>query len=460
MNNHVATVAPTGARLRLVALVRISKDRDNETSTQTQPFEINAWADTHGMEIVHTFTEVARSGFKRIPRPYLEDALAMVRNGLADGIIVWKVDRFTRKGAIEIFRMLASIADGNGFLIASNDGIDTRSGGMADVIKLTVIAELAKAESEAKSDRSASWHRGRLRGDGNNGKPLPPAGRRPFGYDRRNGKLSINATEAATVRTIADDFLGGKSMRAIVRDLNASGIRKDDERPWSHRGVAYILASPTIAGGRMIDGTFIAGDWKAILDVATWQAVAAKLRDPSRRTAHTNEPQWLLTGIARCGRDGCDGSIRAKRHPKTGYRYTCKVCGCSVVASVADAVATETVMDYLAGDGWRALRASGRTHDASAIAFLTARLDHARNRWMDGKDSDAEYDRTKDEINARLAAIKSAPVVELPDVDDIASAWPTLPLESKRQVITAATESIRIMPSTPGASQFDRVVVI
>lgn len=406
------------------------------------------------MDIVETMTEVARSGFKHIPRPKLDDALAMVRNGLADGIIVWKIDRFTRKGAVEIFRMLSTIQDGNGFLIASADGIDTRSGGMVDIIKLTVIAELAKAESEAKSDRSAAWHNGRLRN------VLPPVGRRPFGYDRPSAnKLVPNVEESETVKRWATEFVDGRSLQSIAREANDTIKRPDDDRPWTHRGIAYILKSPTNLGGRMIDGTLVRGEWKPIIDVATWEAVNAKLGDPSRRTATTNVPQWMLTGILTCGKDGCDGKFRAKSHPKTGYRYTCKACGNSVIVKDTDAVVSAIVLDMLAGDAWKALRASGRTHDASAIEFLTARLAHARSRWMDGKDSDAEYDTTKDEINARLAAIKSAPVVELPNVADIAAAWPTMALEGKRQVITAATESVTVMPYTQGANANDRVVV-
>lgn len=438
---------------RLVAIVRISKDRDNEQSTINQPADMQHWADANGMEIVETFTEVGRSGFKHIPRPRLDDALNMVKHGLADGVIVWKVDRFTRKGAIEIFRMLSIVHAGNGFFIATQDGIDTRNNDMASIIKLTVMAETAKAESDAKSERAKSWHRGRKRGT-----VLPPVGRRPFGYDRPNANvLTVNETEAECVRAMARDFIGGKSMRAIVQELNDSGIRKDG-KPWTHRGVGYIFRSPTIIGGRMDDGKFVAGDWPAIIDVDTWKRCGAILADPSRRTiGATNLPQWLLTGIARCGR--CDGGIRAKNHAKTGKRYTCKACGCSVVMAMADAVVEGIVLDMLAGDSWKALRASGRTHDASAIEFLTARLDHAKQRWMDGKDSDADYDDTKDSINARLAAIKSAPIVELPEVDDLADAWPTMPLEGRRQVIAAACKSIFIIPMVPGMAQVDRIIV-
>lgn len=445
---------PISQRLRLVALIRISKDRDNEQSTKNQPFEINQWADAHGMDIVQTFTEIATSGFKNVPRPKLDEALAMVKNGLADGVIVWKISRFSRKGAKEIFRMVSAIESGDGFLVATSDGIDTRSAGIADIIKLTVIAELAKGESEQKSDFAASWHRGRLRG--NNGVPLPPVGRRPFGYDRTPNALTINEAEAKVVRKIAADYLGGKSMRKIVADLNASGIRRDDPRPWTHRGVGYLLSSPTTGGGRIIAGEFVRG-WDAVLDEPTWKAVAAKIA--GQQTGQSVTPAWLITGIATCGKADCGGSIRAKKHAR-GYRYTCKKCEQSIRVDVADAVVESTVLRLLSGDGWNALRAQGKTHDASAIEFLTARLAHARTRWLDGKDSDTEFDATRDEINVRIDAIRSAPVVELPNVPDIAKAWPTMDLASKRQVVDAATKSIRILANTADVTEHDRVEVI
>jgi len=465
---HETTGAQPGARssrLRLVAIVRISKDRDNESSTANQRYEIPLWADSHGMDIVHTYTEIATSGFKDVPRPHLDDALAMVRNGLADGIIVWKLSRFTRKGAMELFRMMNYCQAGNGFLIATVDGIDTRNADMADIIKLTVIAELAKGESQAKSDHAKSWHRGRLRGTNNNGKPFPPAGRRPFGYDRPTANtLTPNDREAKIVKAMCEDFASGaRSLRRIVRDLNDAGIRKDDGRPWTHRGVGYVVTSPTIAGGRIVAGAFVRGEWDAIVDIELVEACRAKLRDPSRRTITTNEPQWLLTGIATCGREGCEGTFRAKNHATTGHRYTCKACNLSVIVAEADAVVEAYVLRVLSGDGWRMLRASGRTHDASAIEFLTARLDHARTRWMAGKISDSEWDATHDAIMAQVEEIKSAPIVELPDVDDLETAWhhPTyaLSVAHKRQVIEAACESITLLPYRHGLTGYDRVEI-
>ena len=465
---YEATGAHTGARgasarrLRLVKLVRISKDRDNETSTATQNYELDAAVAAHNADVVETFTEVATSGFKDIPRPKLDDALAMVRDGFADGIIVWKVSRFTRKGAMELFRMLGYCQEGNGFLIAASDGIDTRTAGMADIIKLTVIAELAKGESEAKRDLAASWHRGRLRGEKNNGKPMPPAGRRPFGYDRPNANTLIpNVAEAATVKRMAEDFASGrKSMRAIVRELNEADATG---RNWTHRGVRYVLTSPTNLGGRMVGGAFVKSNWPPIIDRATFDACCAKLADPARRTMTDNRPSWLLTGIATCGRDGCDGSFRAKSHPTTGHRYTCKACSLSVIVAEADAVVGAYVLRVLSGDGWKALRASGRTHDASAVEFLTARRDHARTRWIAGKISDSEWDETLDAITAQIAEIQSAPVVELPDVDDLAAAWnhadpaKRLSIAHKRQVVQAATEAITFRPYRHGLTGYDRV---
>jgi DNA invertase Pin-like site-specific DNA recombinase len=448
-----------GDRLRLVALTRISKDRDNETSTATQPFEMQQWADSHNMEIVEWLEEIGKSGFKTIPRPRLNDALNMVRTGVVDGLIVWKIDRFTRKGAIEIFRMLSVITDENvnGFLIASHDNIDTRNNDMVGIIKLTVMAEVAKAESEAKSDRAKSWHAGRKRN------VATPIGRRPFGYDRPDrNTLIVNEEEAHCIRIMAKDVLKGKSIRLIARELNESGIRADDQPEWTHRGVQYVLKSATTCGGRIVAGEFVKGDWKAIISRETQLQIIDALSGADRRTSFRNTASWLLSaGVAKCGNGECEGKFRMKQHPQ-GMRYTCLVCASSVRMDMADEVVNDAVLAMFAGDAWKELRAQGRTHDSSAIEFLTNQLAFNEQRWLAGKMTNETFAEREDEINARIAAIQDAPIVMLPNVEDLVTAWnddSMMTLDQKRQVLFAATE-ITIMPyAKRGMNTYDRVIV-
>lgn len=447
---------PTPHEPRWIKLVRISKDRDNETSTATQNYELDTWVSHNGGTVVQTFVEEGRSGFKKIPRPYLDEALRLVRTGMADGILIWKLDRFTRKGAIELFRMVSLVSEGNGCIIATHDDIDTRRKGMADVIKMTVIAELAKAESEAKSDRTSSWHRGRMRN------VTAPNGPRPYGYDRPSPDCLIkNEDEALIIKRMASDVLNGQSLRSIARALNEEGIASKTGAPWSSRGVKFIVTNATTAGGRIIDGEFHQGKWAPILTRDEWEQVNEVLRDPDRLCVRPDQRRrrWLLTGLAQC--DRCDGGrLLAKPH-KDGQRYSCTTCGLSIAVTVADAVVESTVLEMLSGEAWNELRASGQRHNNSAVAFLRSKIDAAKDRWMAGSLSDDDYFEHRDELKARIEEIESATPVAVPDVPDIRKAWATWgnSVDLKRQVISACTESIRIKAFGPGATKYDRVII-
>lgn len=457
----------TTDQLRLVKLARISMARDDEQSTANQHWELDQAIARLGAVCVAEFVEVGKSGFHDIKRPHLDEALAMVRNGFADGIVVWKFDRFTRKGAKAAFRMIAELESGNGFLIVSHDDIDTRREGMADIIKLVVIAEQAKKESEDKSDRQKSWHRGRARDN------KAPNGPIPFGYDRpQRNKLAINDTEADAVRDMAAMIIGGKSLRHVCRTLTAAGVKPKSGGKWNPVAISRIVRNPVTTGARYVkmdDGTteLVDGGWDAILPRETWEQCNRVLCDPSRNstTPEQRATRYLLSGIATCGRDGCGKGLKSERYPNdpTRRRYGCGACFLSIDMETVDTFVTATTLQYLAGDAWRELRSQGRKYDNAAVERLTAKIATLRERWHDDKLTDEEWFMERDALTARIADIQNAPVLELPDVDDLEAAWnhPTNPLDvdGKRQVIIAATKSVVVLPYASGTTGYDRVLI-
>lgn len=446
---------PTRTHMRWVKLVRISKDRDDQSSIRDQEFELDQYVTHHGDEVVAEFREEGVSGFKHIRRPSLDKAIEMVRIGLADGILVWKMDRFTRQGAIEQFRMIGMVKEGNGCVVAVADDLDTRRMESSDVIIMTIKAELARDESKRKADLANRWHRGRLRD------VKPPHGPTPFGYESRHkDSLVVDATEAKTAKRINRCVRAGESLRAIARALNDDGIASKTGAPWTPRTVKLVAVNPTLAGGRLIDGEFCKGKWPTIITQDEWADAHAILTDETRSCIRPEQRKrrWLLTGLATCGR--CTGRLIAKPH-KDGPRYSCTGCGLSIAVSVADEVAEATTLDALSGDGWQKLRARGRRNDASAVAFLTERMDAAKARWKAGKLSDDDYFELRDELSADIDAIQNAAPVPLPDVPDIQTAWADddLTIEQKRQVMSIAVGTIRIMPFAPGMTKHDRVII-
>ena len=83
---------------RAVGYVRISKDRDEETSTETQEQSIRAYCTAHGWEVVDVLVEPGRSAYKasRSNRPKFRKARELIDTGAATALVVWKIDRACR----------------------------------------------------------------------------------------------------------------------------------------------------------------------------------------------------------------------------------------------------------------------------------------------------------------------------------------------------------------------------
>src|SRR4051812_18529055 len=83
---------------RVVGYVRISRDREDETSTTTQREAIEAYCKAHGWNLIDVVVEPGRSAFKanRGSRPGFNKAMSMIAAGAADTFVVWKLDRAAR----------------------------------------------------------------------------------------------------------------------------------------------------------------------------------------------------------------------------------------------------------------------------------------------------------------------------------------------------------------------------
>jgi len=453
MSKTVAQSTPT--TMRAVIYVRISKDRDT-SSIRTQEAECRKYCEQHGITVIDVCEDRGKSAFDQtVKRPGFVKAMQYVESGAANVIIVWKLDRLIRN-AKEFKRVWLRIDDAHAQLVSATETYVNTTEILIREILLAIMSIMAELESRTKSDRISVWHDDRMR-DG-----AIPNGPVPFGYMKvtnEKGTTYVPHTEhAKMIRKAADDVLTGTtSIRAIARQWNDAGISSSQGKAWSHHGVKHVLTNPTTAGLRVIDDEQIKGTWKSILDMPTWVAVCVMLNDPERTSAPTpNGRKWLLSSLVTCGRDGCDGTLRAKPHGQ-GPRYACRTCGMSMDAGQMDAFVSKITLDLLDQDAWEEMRARGQMADNTRVDELTARLNAQRERYLDGRIDDDEWDSIRDGINARIADIETADVVELPDVANVREAWPTLNVEGKRLVLVAAWERMTLNPIAPGCSGTARI---
>src|SRR5438094_2977920 len=139
-------------------------------------------------------------------RPALQRLLDDIRSRKVDVIVVYKVDRLTR--SLADFAKLVELFDQRNvsFVSVTQQFNTTTSMGR---LTLNVLLSFAQFEREVTSERirdkiAASKRKGMWMG-----------GWVPLGYDRKDRTLTINETEAVTVRTIFELFLKLKNVQRV-----------------------------------------------------------------------------------------------------------------------------------------------------------------------------------------------------------------------------------------------------
>lgn len=434
--------------------VRISKDRPNETSTKTQEDEAREYCKAQGWTVADVFTDIGKSAFDTsVKRTGLNAAMAFLKAGKANRLLVWKLDRFMRN-TNEFMRYHAKIREaGAVFASVKEPWFDTATPfGMANVVLMSALAQM---EAENIRMRVApSWKR-------RHEQRLTPVGVAPFGY-RRTGKnvLEVDEAEAEALRDVVAKFLAGATLRGLAKELNEAGHTTAAGNAFTHIGITRALRTPTIAAlHELPDGTLLASDkWPAIIDSETYMAIRERMADPSRR-AHLEgvscASKWMLSGVLRCGR--CeDARFKTKPHAE-GRRYQCRECGNSIAAQMADDFVTAGLFDAIDQDAWEAMRSQGRKADPAATERMQAKYDRERAKYFADQISEDEWDRFQADYRAHVETLEEAEAIDIPDVDDIRQAWPTLDASSQKMVLNAAFERIVIYPVARGRSGAGRI---
>lgn len=219
MAQRKATAHEAG-QTRTVVYVRVSteKQADHGLSLEAQQAKIRAYAELYGLELVETVLDAGLSA-KSLKRPGLARALAMLKSGEAEALLVVKPDRLTRS-VWDLGRLVADyFAAPNGpALLSVSEQVDTRTA--AGRLVLNVLGAVSQWEREAIGERTSiamrhmSW-RGQY------------VGRAPrFGYRlAQDGRLEALETEQAAIREARALRAAGLSLRAVASRLESQGFR-------------------------------------------------------------------------------------------------------------------------------------------------------------------------------------------------------------------------------------------
>lgn len=452
--------AATAPPRRCGIYVRISQDRTGQAlGVGRQEKACRQTAEERDWPVVKVYVDNDVSASTGKVRPRYKEMLADLNAGVINAVVVWDLDRLTRR-PIEIEEFI-HLADERKVALASVDrdvDLSSDNGRLFARIKGAV----ARAEVERKSERTKAANlqaaeQGR-----------PPGGTRPFGFE--DDKVTHRRTEATALLKATTAVLAGESLHEIARDWNRLELLTATGKTWNATTVRQVLTRPRNAGLREHRGELVGrASWKPIVPEDTWRALKTLLTDPSRRTGPGNKPRWLLSGIARCGIDGCVLTMKlASNNERNGARrlvYRCRSGGhLARQAAETDGFVEAVVVERLSRPDAVALLVDETDVDVAALheeaRTLRGRQEALALEAAAGELTVAQMRVVNRSLNARLAdveaqiasASQTSALAELVGHDDVQARWDALSITRKRAIVDTLM-TVTILPVGRGAGR-------
>ena len=307
-----------GVLLRVCIYTRISTDEENQpTSLHSQRERLEAFcASQEGWRIVAH--EEDRSTGTKLERPGLQAALELARDGKIDLLLVYRVDRLSRK--VRQLAQLAEELDRVGVTLRSaTEPFDT--GAAAGRMMLQMLAVFAEFEHATIVDRVTAGIERRAK------EGRWATGKLPFGYRRNEDKdVVLDEREAPVVRRVFQlytrDRLGTTSIARLLTDEHAPA----PARGWQPAVIQWLLENEAYLGRVHWRGQSYPGLHDPLIDEPTFQAAQVLLRERGQDLTlrRGNRSDFLLSGVMRCGR--CKRAyigMSAKGNGGTYFYYAC-----------------------------------------------------------------------------------------------------------------------------------------
>ena len=227
------TPARQGLALGYVRVSREEQAREG-VSLEAQRARIIAYAAAKDLQLTGVYADEGVSG-KDLDRPGLQEVLAKCTSGEVRHVVVWKLDRLTRRTR-HLLSLIEDLFLAHRIEMHSvSESLDTATPHGRFV--LTLFGGLAEMEREQIAERTRSalaWKR-------ENGLPTshPPLGFRCVGKRER---LQPVGEELKVVGEILGLWRAGWGYRSIARFLNARRTPTKRRRRWHHSTISKVVS--------------------------------------------------------------------------------------------------------------------------------------------------------------------------------------------------------------------------
>ena len=194
-------------------------------------------------ELVDIYADEGISGTTTKKRDAFNKLISDCEHGKIDRIYTKSISRFARN-TTECLKYVRHLKNLGVTIYFEKENLDTAN--EETELRLTMLESHAQEESISISKNVRLGEQYRME----NGEYLLK--NTLYGYDLIDHKLVINQEEADIVRRIYRDFITGKSISQIYRELNDEKIPKNGMVGiWSRNGIVYILTNEKYIGDQM-----------------------------------------------------------------------------------------------------------------------------------------------------------------------------------------------------------------
>jgi len=222
--------------MSFIGYIRVSTDEQVKSgiSLDVQESKVKDYAKLNDINLSNIIRDEGESG-KDLKRPGMEELINLVNGRKIEGIIVYKLDRLSRK-VIDTLNLIEQFDRHNVAFHSITERIDTKTA--MGKFFITILSALAQMERDMISERTkTALNYKRSKGG--------LAGGVPYGFTSNGKKKSailIKAnTEQKILRVILEAHNAGGSYNKIANELNRQGIPSRCNGKWYPQTIKSII---------------------------------------------------------------------------------------------------------------------------------------------------------------------------------------------------------------------------
>ncbi|WP_338631020.1 recombinase family protein [Clostridium baratii] len=304
-------------KVAIYARVSTVEQAEEGYSIDEQDRLLREYCEKQEWEIYRTYSDRGISGKDIKHRPELKQMLKDSEENKFDMVLVWKINRLSRKLA-DILKMVEIFEKNNVTFKSYSEPFETNTpAGKMQFQMMALIGEFERGTiaQNVKMGMLARAREGKW------------CGNRVLGYDivpvegslnkkRKETRLVINEKEAESIRLIFNEYSNGKGYKAITSKLNRLGYKTKKGNNFSVGSIRDILTNPVYIGKVRYN---VRQDWsekrrkninpnpiivdgihEPIISIEIWDKVQKIMESKKGKPKRIYDGEYPLTGILKC----------------------------------------------------------------------------------------------------------------------------------------------------------------